>query len=114
MKSQEQRIKDVATVLREHAYVGLETGRTYRFVAKLVLEAADAEPKWPSDETIVQLRNCLGYLGSSLEERRESVRDVLKRDPIIQAVIAYRDKWQRLGYPAEAKDVVAAINDAGL
>lgn len=100
MKSQADRIKDVADRLRRGARTdGAESGcvlielHDVNVFAAALLEAADREPPtWPTDESVEAFCRVVSANGGyAAGARRPGLRAALLADPIIKAAIAYRD-----------------------
>lgn len=115
MKSREQRIKDAAVEL-ERMFPAIGSGYS---AAEKVLEAADREPTWPTDES---LRLAGGFYANDVpdEEHRQALREAMLADPIIKAAVACVrgrvERDNRYGADSErARDVLRrAVTEAGL
>ena len=112
MKSQEQRIKDAAAVLRDQI-----NPCNHEMLARRVLEAADREQQWPTDES---MRIAWGEDASLDDEWRTYLRAAFLADPIIKAAVrqaaAIRARNPVLDGPVPmwAVPLFEAVNEAGL
>lgn len=116
MKSPEQRVNDAAAVLRRRVHFARANEATN--IARAVLEAADSEADWPTDESIAALLAHMEITGSVIWEdgsARAVLRHAFLADPIIRAAVAYRD-WAVPNEPLASAPsaLVQAVKDAGL